>query len=280
MMGLFDWFSKEETQEIEEVCIQKDANFSSFKDVTDYIYQLSGIIDLDKRALTASRLQQYAISQDIYTTAEFLAKMKSSKEFDQEVINIATVNETFFMRELKELEWLIGYIKQSDRQLKILSMPSSSGEEIYSILLLMLQHGVDLNRIEISGYDINSNAVANAIKGEYDEHSLHKIDENVRAKYFSKNEENHFEIAALIKSNARFEQKNIFDLTNQKSQYDIVLSRNMFIYFDDEKREVALNIISNLLKTDGIYIKGHADYIKIHPNLENIEYGIYKKRNI
>ncbi len=51
----------------------------------------------------------------------------------------------------------------------------------------------------------------------------------------------------------------------------------MFIYFDDEKRAIALDIISNLLKIDGIYIKGHADHIKQHPNLENIEYGIYKK---
>ncbi len=278
MMGIFDWLNKKEDEKIEEDCITRKADFSSFKEVTDYIYELSGIIDLDKRALTSSRLQQYAISQDIYTTTEFLAKMKSSKEFDQEVINIATVNETFFMRELKELEWLIGHIKRSEKRLKILSMPSSSGEEIYSILLLMLQRGVDLNRVEISGYDINSNAVPNAIKGEYDEHSLHKIDEHLRTKYFNKNEENHFEIIEMIKNSVKFEQKNIFDLANEKSKYDVILSRNMFIYFDDEKRELALNIISNLLKTNGIYIKGHADHIKNHPNLENIEYGIYKKR--
>jgi len=278
MMGIFDWLNKKEDEKIEEDCITRKADFSSFKEVTDYIYELSGIIDLDKRALTSSRLQQYAISQDIHTTTEFLAKMKSSKEFDQEVINIATVNETFFMRELKELEWLIGHIKRSEKRLKILSMPSSSGEEIYSILLLMLQRGVDLNRVEISGYDINSNAVQNAIKGEYDEHSLHKIDEHLRTKYFNKNEENHFEIIEMIKNSVKFEQKNIFDLANEKSKYDVILSRNMFIYFDDEKRELALNIISNLLKTNGIYIKGHADHIKNHPNLENIEYGIYKKR--
>ena len=277
-MGLFDWLNKKESEEVQEVCVKRDADFSSFKEVTDYIYELSGIIDLDKRALTSSRLQQYAISQDIYTTSEFLSKMKSSSEFDQEVINIATVNETFFMRELKELEWLIGYVKRSNKTLKILSMPSSSGEEVYSILLLMLQNGIDLSRVEINGYDINSKAVANAIKGKYDEHSLHKIDENLRDKYFTKNEENHFEISSMLKNSVRFEQKNIFDLVNEKNRYDIVLSRNMFIYFDDEKRELALNIIANLLKTDGIYIKGHADHIKIHPNLENIEYGIYKKR--
>ena len=276
-MSLFDWLNKKERVKVAKVCIKRDADFSSFKKVTDYIYQLSGIIDLDKRALTSSRLQQYAISQDIYTTAEFLAKMKSSKEFDQEVINIATVNETFFMRELKELEWLMGHIKRSDRKLKILSIPSSSGEEIYSILLLMLKNRIDLNQIEINGYDINSNAVANAIKGEYDEHSLHKIDKTLRTEYFTKNENNHYIIMLAIKNSASFQQKNIFELTDEKGSYDVVLSRNMFIYFDDAKREEALNIIVSLLKRDGVYIKGHADQIKSYPNLKKIEYGIYQK---
>jgi len=48
------------------------------------------------------------------------------------------------------------------------------------------------------------------------------------------------------------------------------------IYFDEIKKDKALDIIQSMLKVDGIYIKGHADHIKQHPHLENIEYGIYK----
>lgn len=279
-MGLFDWLNKKELQKEIKATPKRESDFSSFKSITDFLYEKSGIVDLDKRALTASRLQQYALSQDIYTTQEFLSQMKINDEFLQEIINIATVNETFFMREVKELEWLVGYIKNSHVNLKILSIPSSSGEEIYSILLLMLINGIDLNRVSITGYDINSHAVQNAKQGEYDEYSLHKIDEAVRAKYFALNESNHYEIVSSIRSHVSFEQKNIFDLTNETKKYDIVLSRNMFIYFDDDKREKALDIISSLLKADGIYIKGHADHIKHHPDLEKIEYGVYKKRNI
>jgi len=278
-MGLFDWLNKKEDEISQDLPLKKDINFASFKDVTDYIYKLSGIIDLDKRALTSSRLQQYAVSEDVYSTEEFLVKMKNCKIFEQEVINIATVNETFFMRELKELEWLVEYVKNSNKKLKILSMPSSSGEEIYSILLLMLQNNIELNRVEINGYDINSNAVTNAQQAEYDEHSLHKIDANIRDKYFEKNEENHYQLYSKIRNHAYFEQKNIFDLEGcEKNMYDIVLSRNMFIYFDANKREQALNIICDLLKNGGIYIKGHADHIHIDHKLEKIEYGIYKKR--
>ncbi len=274
-MGFFDWLNEKE-EIVEEVCVQRTADFSNFKKVTDFIYEESGITELDKRALTSSRAQQYAISEDIYTTDEFLSKMKSDNNFYQEIINIATVNETFFLREVKELQWVVKYIKKENRALKILSMPSSSGEEIYSILLMLSNEGFDINKVEIAGYDINSHAIAHAKSGEYDEHSLHKIDAQTRAKYFN-SYEGHFQISQTLRDKPSFEQRNIFDLANEKAKYDIVLSRNMFIYFDDEKRGIALDIIVNLLKSDGIYIKGHADHIKQHPNLENIEYGIYKK---
>ncbi len=275
-MGFFDWLNKEKELQTHEICVKRDTDFSNFKKVTDFIYEVSGITDLDKRALTSSRAQQYSISKDIYTTDEFLAKMKNDDAFYQEVINIATVNETFFLRELKELEWLVNHIKSSNKTFKILSMPSSSGEEIYSVLLLLSEAGVDISRVEIFGYDINSHAIAHAKSGEYDEHSLHKIDTQIRDKYFIQLN-SHYQIISKLKEKPRFEQKNIFDLTNEINKYDIVLSRNMFIYFDDEKRDVALNIIVNLLKNDGVYIKGHADHIQKHQNLDSIEYGIYKK---
>jgi len=277
MMGMFDWLGKKEIEEVQEVCIKRDADFSNFKKVTDYIYEKSGIIDLDKRALTASRLQQYAISEDIYTTQDFYDAMIKRDDFYQESINIATVNETFFLRELKELNWLVEYIKNANTNFKILSMPSSSGEEVYSILILLSEVGVDLNKIEINGFDINSDAVKNSMRGEYDEHSLHKLDTKIRDKYFRRNEEGHYEISSHIKSHANFFQNNIFNLDSKSSKYDIVLSRNMFIYFDDEKRKEALNIIINLLKQNGIYIKGHADHIKPSSELKSIAFGIYEK---
>lgn len=256
---------------------KKEIDFSYFKKITDSIYEKSGIVDLDKRVLTGSRLQQFAISKNIYNTDEFLFAIKVDKVFYQEVLNIATVNETFFFREIKELYWLIEYIKKEDRRLKILSMPCSSGEEIYSILLLMSINNIDINQVEFIGYDINSDAIKKAIEGVYDMHSLHKLDEQIKLDYFIKNE-NLFSINEKLKQNIEFKQQNIFDLKDSDDRFDIVLSRNMFIYFDEEKRKIALDIIVNLLKVKGIYIKGHADHIYKHPNLKNLEYGIYKKQ--
>jgi len=278
-VGFFSWLNKKETLHVEEQTQKRDIDFTIFYKVTDFIYEKSGIIDLDKRALTASKLQQFALSQDIYTSAEFLSHMKSNHSFYQEVLNIATVNETFFMRELRELEWLVQYIENSPKTLKILSIPSSSGEEIYSILLLMLQIGMDLNCVDICAYDINSDAINKANEGVYNEHSLHNVAEDIKEKYFTKVDNKHYQISKNLRDSVRFSQQNIFNISQNSPKYDVILSRNMFIYFDDAKREEALNIILNLLNSDGIFIKGHADHIKKHSRLQNIAYGVYKKKD-
>jgi len=277
-MGFFDWLNNTtKDTPVPEVVQSIELDFSNFNHITEYIYEKSGITDLDKRSLSTSNLQQYAISEHIFTTNELLIEMKNNPLFYQEVINIATVNETFFFREKKELDWLVEYIKNSQKNLNILSMPCSSGEEIYSILLLMSMQNIPLDKVKITGYDINSLAVAHAKDGKYDEHSLHKLDIQTKEKYFLQNTNNNYEISSHLKTNLTFIQKNIFDLVGQKEQYDIVLSRNMFIYFDSEKRKLATDIIAKLLKTDGIYIKGHADHINKHPYLKKIHYGVYKK---
>jgi len=277
MMGLFAWFNEKDETQTQEICVERETDFSGFKEVTDYLYEKSGIIDLEKRALTASRLQQYAISQDVYSSQSLIQKMQNNPSFYQQIINIATVNETFFMREVKELEWLINYVKDSSKTFKILSMPCSSGEEIYSILLMMQENGVDFNRVEITGHDINSDAIARAVEGEYDEHSLHKINQKTRERHFTKNQNNHYEISSEIKRLPTFSQMNVFDLAGTTNEYDVILSRNMFIYFDETKRKKATEIIADALKPDGIYLKGHADQIYKHPNLKNVAFGVYKK---
>lgn len=278
-MGLLSSFFKNSV----DVAIKENENssvkndFSNFTLITQYIYERSGITDLDKRGLISNHLKEFAQEQNIFTTDDFLNTMKNNKEFYQNIMNIVTVNETYFFREIKELEWLVAYIKKSNTSMKILSIPCSSGEEVYSILLMLSEANVDINKIKIFGYDINSDAVERAREGLYSERSLHKLESHIKEKYFTKLSDNLYSISALLKSRAIFEQKNIFELTNEESIFDIVLSRNMFIYFDNEKRTEATDIIVHLLRDSGIYVKGHADHIKPHTNLQNINFGIYQK---
>ncbi len=276
MTSFFNFFIKKKKQTFDDNKIKKK-DFSSFRLVTDYIYEKSGITDLDKKALTSLNLQNLAISKGIFSTREFLQSIEFNKELYQQVINIATVNETFFFREIRELKWLVDYIQKENRYMKILSLPCSSGEEVYSILLLLDAEGFNMSKIMIDGYDINSDAILKANKAIYDEYSLHNIDFKIRNKNFIKSKAGKYELVCKYKKCVNFYQENIFNLNEKKDKYDIILSRNMFIYFDDEKRKLAIQKIVNLLKKDAIFIKGHADYIYNCDSLKNVHYGIYKK---
>ena len=274
-MWFFDWLFKKDAQAT-EIEVKPTEDFSSFGLVTDFIYHESGITELEQRALTASKLKQFALSHDIFTTEEFLSQIKKSQELYQEVMNIVTVNETYFFRELEALKWLVEYIVRKNRELKILSIPCSSGEEVYSLLILLQEQSFDINKIKIDAYDINSNAIKKAKKGIYNKHSLHKLESKIKENYFQK-EGDFYSVDSSLKKQVNFSQQNIFHLEGKKDLYDVVLSRNMFIYFDKKHREKATKIIVNLLHKDSIYIKGHADQISAHPKLENIAFGVYQK---
>jgi len=275
-MSLFGWFDEDENV-AQNVQKKQESDFSNFELVTRYIYEKSGITDLDTRALVSKHLKQYAQENDCYTTASFLTKMQEDRSFYQEIINIVTVNETYFFREIKELEWLVSHIAQKGGSFSILSMPCSSGEEVYSILIMLSEANIDISTITLKGFDINSEAVARAKEGIYDERALHKLPLHVKEKYFKLDDAGHYRILESLKSRASFSQNNIFELSSHHEHYDIVLSRNMFIYFDMQKRLHATEIIVNLLKHGGIYIKGHADHITEHKSLQSVAFGVYKR---
>ncbi|NPA59424.1 MAG: hypothetical protein GXO30_02995, partial [Epsilonproteobacteria bacterium] len=111
----------------------------------------------------------------------------------------------------------------------------------------------------------------------YDEHSLYSVDKKTRDMYFTKVDDNKLSISRDIKKDTFFKQQNIFSIDVTKEKYDVILSRNMFIYFDEIKRIQATQIIIDMLNEGGIFIKGHADYIYKNKNLKNIAFGIYKK---
>lgn len=280
-MGLFDIFFKQtptnETTPPQEVF---SSDFSNFEKVVEYLYQRSGITDLDKRALSISALHRFAAQEMVVNTQEFLNRMKTDKEFYQNVLNIITVNESFFFREIEELKWLVTYIKNaSNQKIRLLSLPCSTGEEVYSILMLLDQEGVNLNKVEIIGFDINTDVLTKAKEALYNGHSLHKVSNEMREKYFAKQEDDSYQLNAFIREKARFEQKNIFEL-QEDNLFDVVLSRNMFIYFDATKRKEATNILVKLVKDGGYFIKGHADAISKHPSLINERYGIFRVKKV
>lgn len=279
-MGLLGWLFNSGSDNIDSKVndIPKKISYiSDFEAIASYLYDQIGITDLTKRIVVTNQLKELASDHEIENSSQFIRRLQADRDFFQKTVNIVTVNQTYFFREYKELSWLCNYIQEQDKRLKILSLPSSSGEEIYSIKIMLSEIGYDLNKVDFVGYDINSDIISHANSGRYEKFSLHQLDNSVVEGYFKKDEKGFYHIDHTIKSNVLFMQNNIFDLQDAKESYDIILSRNMFIYFDDIKQKKATDVIVDLLRPNGIFIKGHADNIYAHPSLKSLSYGVYKK---
>lgn len=147
---------------------------------------------------------------------------------------------------------------EQHRVSKILCAPSSSGEEVYSILLYLLekQKRVDF---DILGIDINSDALKSAKEACYSQRSVSKLPSELLSRYFEKGESN-FCVKQEFKDTATFKYQNVFDDSFENlGKFDIIFCRNMLIYFNDSEKKLLLKKFRNQLSDEGILFLGHAD---------------------
>lgn len=246
--------------------------------VFDHLYNELGINNLYKRPILHDRLRYIAKKYKINTVQDFITKVKRDKTLYEEVIDAVTVNETYFFREVDNLQWLVEQISKENKDIKILSIPSSNGAEIYSLLIMLdMKNPLLLDKIKFIGIDINNVSIKKAQKGIFNERELHKLNDNLKSKYFNKSQKE-YEIKDFLKNSVEFFNDNIFSLSTDKyGGFDIVLSRNLFIYFDTIHRIKASKILHRLLKPGGYLIIGVTDRMDKSSNFKQVANFIYQK---
>jgi chemotaxis protein methyltransferase CheR len=151
------------------------------------------------------------------------------------------------------------------RSLRIWSAGCSTGEEAYSLAILV--HELVGTRsdwdVVIVGTDVNKHAIAGARRGIYREHSLRALDQNLRRRYFHQHRDC-WELDARFRSMVSFRQVNLLkdpfpDLTANLSDIDLILCRNVFIYFDRAAVARVLMKLTNTLRVGGYLVTGHAE---------------------
>ncbi|PAF42987.1 protein-glutamate O-methyltransferase CheR [Helicobacter sp. 11S03491-1] len=227
----------------------------------DTIKKTSGVDLRPKQEVIKERLGNFAQVHHISSFKALNDKILSDHLLRQETLNLITVNETYFYRELLQLEGAIGFAKTLQKNIRILSAPCSSGEEVYSIGMLAYEMGLNLNQIKIYGIDINSDAIEKSLQGLYSSRSLHRLNDNLKSKFFDV-VGNDFKIKKRLLPECEFRQMNIFDENFLNlGTFDIVFSRNMMIYFDATYRLKTIQRFHKILNTHGRLYVGHADLI-------------------
>ncbi len=270
----------------------------NFSKLSEFIYRKSGIfLEEDKHF---DKIAKYFIERSgvigVENFRKFFFKLrfedKKGLEF-QELMNAVTVNETYFFREKDQFEVLVNHVlpelhkmKPSSEPIRILSAPSSTGEEPYSMVLHILEEDKVVNErdIEIVGIDIDSTVIEKGKKGHYSSRAVHAIPKNMLGEYFEKKKLEYHLIDDLIGS-VDFKVINIFDKAQVRSlgKFDVIFSRNMLIYFDDASRKDVAMSFYDMLNPGGYVMLGHAEYMsRIVSVFEAKKVGstlIYKKSN-
>lgn len=201
------------------------------------------------------------------------------------VISAVTVQESYFFRDqslfnhLKEsyLPQLIQKkINKNDYVIKIWSAGCARGEEIYTLSILLKELIPFNNRWEVNliGSDINQNAIDDAKKAEYTSASLRRFTEEQISLYFEK-KDGKFYLKADFKKNVNFTIHNLLDPYFIDSNFDIILCRNVFIYFSNKAVENVLNLFFQKLNIEGRLFLGPSDIICFtkHQFIQKMENG-------
>ncbi|AAF94556.1 CheR family methyltransferase [Vibrio cholerae] len=246
-----------------------DTDFCRFR---DYFYQKTGIFFenskryfVDKRLLQRIELTEHQSFRGYFTYLRFQA----SGEELQAVINALTVNETYFFREISQLESLVEEVlddivrHRPGELIRIWSMPCSSGEEPYSIVLFLLEHWPKLEQvdIEIIASDIDTGILQKAAQGIFSARSVKNLPNSSLNKYFSLRADGSYQLIDDIRQSVRFTQTNLNNRAEVQKlgAMDVIFCRNLLIYFDDISRRNAVESFYEQLNPGGVLFLGHSE---------------------
>jgi len=247
-----------------------------FKDFSKYILDISGIsLDVGKEYLLETRLYPLINRLKYSSFAELLQKAKTDfkKELEIEIIDAISTNETYFFRDKSPFELLQHKIfpdlidKRSKKNpslkptIRLWSAANSTGQEIYSIAMTLIEMGItpDKYNIKLFGTDISDAAISQASYGVYNKFEMARgLDINRLNKYFDK-QEDRYKIKDEIRVMAQFKRMNLMKPFAGIGKFDIVLCRNVMIYFTNEDRKKIYHNISKVLEPDGYLIIGSTE---------------------
>ncbi len=243
-----------------------------FRLIRDIIRDYCGLyFDDGSKYLLEKRLSRRIRNHHLSDFRDYYRFIRYDRNFEDElaaIIDVLTVNETYFFREQNQLkafsEEILNELREKNhatRSLRIWSAGCSTGEEPYTLAMLINEKGNFSGwDIEIYGSDINQRVLQTARKGIYRKNSFRTAEPYFVKKYFT-DEEGSFRISDGIKKYVNFSYLNLLDPFKTKflGKMDVILCRNVLIYFDGPSRKKVIENFYDRLVEGGYLLLGHAE---------------------
>lgn len=220
-------------------------------------------IDLNcyKEKQMKRRIDALITTHNIVTYSDYVHALRTNRDLFEEFVNYLTINVSEFYRnpELWKVlsEEIVPILLERGRSLKIWSAACSTGDEPYS-LVMMLNQFLPLSSIHILATDIDKQVMEKAKLGIYSDKSLHGLPPGFLTKYFTKISEKTYQINADVKRCVEFKEHNLLR-DPYPNECDLIVCRNVMIYFTEEAKAEIYHKFNNALKDYGILFVGSTE---------------------
>jgi chemotaxis protein methyltransferase CheR len=210
-----------------------------------------------KRRLTSLREKRGYNSFSNY----FEAIVEDSSLLD-EFLDRMTINVSEFYRNRKRFEVLehkvIPYLLSKEKRSKIWSAACSTGEEPYTLTMILSRY-ISLGQVDILATDLDRNALKRAKEGMYHERFLKEVTPEVKHKHFRK-EGSFYRVREYIRDSVTFKKHNLL-ADNYPSGFDLIVCRNVMIYFTEPAKQVIYQNFSHAMNKESIFFVGSTEQI-------------------
>ena len=238
--------------------------FDKYEEFKKDVYKLTRIeLIFYKEKQMRRRIDTLATKNGAKSYEEFTKMISTDKEKFEQFVNFLTINVSEFYRnpeqwKLMEQTVIPKLIKEQRKPFKIWSAACSTGDEPYSLAMTFSKH-VPLSDIQILATDIDKQVIAHAKVGLYNEKSIAGVPDDLKKKYFTK-VGNSYQISDEIKRCVTFKEHNLLKDPYPKD-YDLILCRNVVIYFTDEAKDMIYTNFFESLKKKGVLFIGSTEQI-------------------
>jgi chemotaxis protein methyltransferase CheR len=258
-----------------------DSDYAYLREVV--LKQSANLIDPSRNSLFDAKLTPIARNAGASDLQDFVRLLQTDRRshLHRAVAEAMTINETSFFRDVKTFNLLREVIlpdlverRKSRRRLRIWSAASSTGQEAYSVAMLLFEHLPETAYwdVKIVGTDISQRVVEYAQRGRYRRLEVNRgLPARMLLKYMTRDEEE-WEISPRLRTVCEFQQMNLCAPLPALPVFDLVLLRNVLLYFSQDDRGQVFKAIHRLSAPDGYLLLGNAEQAEESTNLFQAEF--------
>lgn len=264
-----------------------------FNRIVFYVKSHYGIDLSQKRVLVSGRLENYLVRNGYAGYDEYMEKVEENPggEEAKNLVNVLTTNHTFFMRESVHFDYMRAVILPQlkvkaarEKDLRIWSAASSTGEEPYAIAMLLMDYfGIEHSAwdTKVLATDVSTRVLEHAVKGKYLKEQIEPLPDKWKQRYFRPIGEGEYQAKEELKREVIFRQFNLMNPFPFRRKFHVVFLRNVMIYFDENTKYQLIKKIYDYMEPGGYLFIGTTESLdREKTDFQYVEPSIYRRQGM